>query len=59
MFESKKEKRKEGKERKKPPKHGFHSICVFSESDAGKEGEFIVAANDLGKVLVARKIHCV
>ena len=57
MFESKKEERKEEKERKKPPKHRFHSTYVFGESDVRKEGEFIVVANELGKVLVARKIH--
>ena len=61
MFESKKKKKekKEGKERKKPPKHKFQSICVFSESNVGRKREFIVAANELGNVLVARKINCV
>ena len=33
----KKEERKEGKERKRPPKHKFKSICVFGESDVGRE----------------------
>ena len=55
MFES--EKMKE--ERKKPSKHRFQSIYVFNESDVGKKGEFIVIANELGKVLVATKIHFV
>ena len=58
MFESKKEERTE-KERKKPLKHRFHFIYVFDEFDVGKEGEFIVVANELGKVLATRKIHFV
>ena len=40
-------------------KHRFQSICVFGESDVGKEGEFVATANELGKVLSARKIHFV
>ena len=61
MFESKekKEERKERKERKKPLKHRFKSICVFGESKVGKEGEFIVAASELGNVLFSRKINFV
>ena len=55
MFESKKKKKK----RKKPLKHRFQSIYVFSESDVGKEGEFIAIANELGKALATRKIHFV
>ena len=59
MFESKKkkEKRKEGKERKKLPKHRFQSICVFSEFNVGREGEFIATTNELGNGLPIRKIN--
>ena len=57
MFESKKKDRKEGKDRKKPPKHRFQSICVFDKSNVGEKGEFIAATNELGKVLTARKIN--
>ena len=59
MFESKKEERKERKERKKPPKYRIQYVCVFGVSDVRKEGEFIVATNELGKVLVTRKINFV
>ena len=43
MSESKKEKeeRNEEKEKKRTPKHKFNSICVFGESEVGKEREFI------------------
>ena len=61
MFDSKKKKeeRKERKKRKKPPKHRFQSICVFGESNVGREEEFIVAANELANILIARKINFV
>ena len=53
MSETKKKKKK----RKKPLKHRFQSICVFSKFDVGKEGEFVAVANKLEKILTARKIH--
>src|SRR5262249_19122095 len=42
-----------------PPKHRFKSICVFGGSNLGKNEVFVTAANELGKVLAARKIHIV
>ena len=57
MSESKKEERKEGKERKKPPKYRFQSVCVFGESNVGKEVEFITTTNELRKILIAQKIN--
>ena len=61
MFKIKQKKmeRKEGRERIKPPKHRFKSICVFDEFDVGREGEFIVGISELGNVLLARKRNCV
>ena len=59
MSESKKEKEERRKEKKKPPKHRFKSICVFGESDVGKEGEFLAASSELGHVLASRKINFV
>ncbi|XVF18327.1 hypothetical protein REPUB_Repub11eG0012100 [Reevesia pubescens] len=35
------------------------SICVFCGSNLGKAEEFVKIANNLGRVLVARKIHLV
>ena len=57
MSESKKEKdeKNEEKERKRPPKYRFKSICIFGESDVGKEGEFIAVASELGNVLAVEK----
>ena len=52
MFESRK-KKDERKERKKPLKHRFKSICVFNESDVRRKGEFIIAPSELGNVLAA------
>ena len=59
MSESKKEKeeRNEEKEKKRTPKHKFNSICVFGESEVGKEREFIAAASEVGNVLAAKKIN--
>ena len=37
----------------------FNSICVFCGSNLGKNGEFIGAANNLGRTLGERKIHLV
>ncbi|KAI3451412.1 hypothetical protein Pfo_008077 [Paulownia fortunei] len=37
----------------------FNSICVFCGSNLGKNGEFIGAANNLGRTLAERKIHLV
>ncbi|KAI3472759.1 hypothetical protein Pfo_031024 [Paulownia fortunei] len=37
----------------------FNSICVFCGSNLGKNGEFIGAANNLGRTLAQRKIHLV
>ena len=53
------ESNKKKEERKTPPKCRFHSICIFGESDVGKEEEFVAASNELGKSLAARKIHFV
>ena len=55
MSESKKKK----KERKKPLKHRFQFICVLGEFDVRREGEFIAVANELGNVLVTKKINFV
>jgi predicted Rossmann-fold nucleotide-binding protein len=35
------------------------NICVFGGSSPGKENEFLVSANHLGRVLAERKIHFV
>ncbi|XVF10309.1 hypothetical protein REPUB_Repub07fG0171500 [Reevesia pubescens] len=35
------------------------SICVFCGSNPGKDEEFVKIANNLGRVLVTRKIHLV
>ena len=53
------ESNKKKEERKTPLKCRFHSICIFGEPDVGKEGEFVAAAKELGKVVAARKIHFV
>ena len=37
----------------------FTNICVFCGSSPGKGVEFLRAANTLGRVLAARKIHVV
>ena len=37
----------------------FNSICVFCGSNLGKNGEFIGAANNIGRTLAERKIHLV
>ena len=37
----------------------FNSICVFCGSNLGKNGEFIGAANNLGRTLAERKFHLV
>ena len=39
--------------------HHIKNICVFTESNPGKEKEFLESANHLGKVLAKRKIHLV
>ena len=41
MFERKKEKEVEN-----PSRHRFKSICVFSDLETGKSGEFLIAASD-------------
>ncbi|XVF14452.1 hypothetical protein REPUB_Repub09cG0061400 [Reevesia pubescens] len=35
------------------------SVCVFCGSNPGKDEEFVKIANNLGRVLAARKIHLV
>lgn len=37
----------------------FRNICVFCGSQPGKNGDFVDAANNLGKVLAERKLHLV
>jgi len=38
-------------------KCSFKSICIFGETDLGKDKEFIPTANELGRALAARKIN--
>ena len=52
------EKKKE-KEVENPSKRRFKSICVFSDIETGKNGEFVTVASDLGNALAARKINLV
>ena len=49
----------ERKEKKKgiTPKCRLKSICIFGETDSGKDGEFLNAAKELGTALAARKIN--
>ena len=47
------------KKEKRPPKHIFKSIYIFNKFNVGRKGEFIVAASELGDVLVVRKINYV
>ena len=47
-------KKKKEKERKKPPKHRFKSICVFSKFEVRRVKDFKVVVSELGNVLVAR-----
>ena len=54
MFERKKE-----KQVKNPSRHRFKFICIFSDPETGKSGEFLTVASDLGNTLVARKINLV
>ncbi|XVF00051.1 hypothetical protein REPUB_Repub03eG0253000 [Reevesia pubescens] len=35
------------------------SVCVFCGSNPGKDEEFVKIANNLGRVLTARKIHLI
>ncbi|XVE98933.1 hypothetical protein REPUB_Repub03eG0151900 [Reevesia pubescens] len=39
--------------------HQIKSVCVFCGSNPGKDEEFVKIANNLGRVLVERKIHLV
>ena len=41
----------------KPSKHKLKSICVFGESDVGKDGEFLQAARNLGHEIARRNIN--
>ena len=41
------------------PKCRFTSICIFGETDVGKDGEFLTAAKELGNELADRKINFV
>ena len=40
-------------------KYRFKSICIFGETDEGKNREFLTAAKELGIALAARKINFV
>ena len=52
-------KRKKKTEVENPSRHIFKSICVFSNLEIGKSGEFLIATSDLSNALVARKINLV
>ena len=39
------------------PQCRFTSICIFGDTDVGKDADFLIAAQDLGKALAARKIN--
>ena len=54
MFDRKKEKEVENLS-----KHRFKSICVFSDLEIGKSGEFLIVASHLSNVLAAKKINIV
>ena len=59
MSESKKQKVAREEKIERPPKRRLKSICVFGESDAGKDEEFKIAANALGLLLADKKINFV
>ena len=51
----------ERKEEKKGimSKYRFKPICIFGETDEGKDREFLTAAKELGTALAARKTNFV
>ena len=52
-------KRKKGKEGENSSRNKFKSICVFSELEIGKSGDFLIATGDLGNALAVRMINLV
>ena len=50
---------KKEKDIENPSRYRFKSICVFSDLEVGKSGEFLTVVSDLDNVLAAKKINLV
>ena len=59
MQKKKKSDRKKEKEVENPLRCRFKFICVFSDIETGKSGEFLTATSNLGNALATRKINLV